>query len=135
MARFVRFVVVKDASSRHRLGELAAGQSFVGQAPVVIACCGKRYVDRYSWLGERMYIVDVTIAIDHLTLAARNEGLGTCWIGAFDHDGVKNLLGLSDGYDVIMLIPLGYPSSDSAFHETGNRIPLEKMVFSERFGR
>ena len=130
-----RFIVVKDAAARRRIGELAAGQTFVGQAPVVIVCCGKRYVDRWSWLAERMYIVDVTIAIDHLTLAARNEGLGTCWIGAFDHEPLKKLLKVPQGYDIIMLAPLGYPASPSVFHETSSRLGLDEISYSEEFGR
>lgn len=119
------FVVVKDEAKRRKL---AAGQSFVGEAPVVIVCCGKRYTDRYSWIRDNMYLVDCTIAIDHLTLAARNEGLGTCWIGAFDHEEVKRAVDVPDGYDVIMLIPVGYPASESAFREPGSRQALESIV-------
>lgn len=122
------FVVVKDAAKRRGLAKLACGQSFVGEAPVVILCCGQRYHDEYSWIGDNMYLVDCTIAIDHLTLAARNAGLGTCWIGAFDHAGVKRAVKLPAGYDVLMLIPLGYPASESAFHETSARKPLHKIV-------
>lgn len=122
------FVVIRDAVKRKEIAKLAAGQSFVGEAPIIIACCGKRYTDRYSWINDNMYLVDCTIAIDHLTLAARNEGLGTCWIGAFDHEGIKRAVDIPAGYDVIMLIPVGYPASEGAFRETGSRHLLEKIV-------
>ena len=122
------FVVVRDAAKRRELAELAAGQSFVGEAPVVIVCCGKRYTDRYSWIHDNMYLVDCAIAIDHLTLAARNEGLGTCWIGAFDHDGVKRAVDVPAGYDVLMLIPVGFPARQSAFRETESRKSLNEIV-------
>jgi len=122
------FIVVRDAAKRRELAKLAAGQSFVGEAPVVIVCCGKRYKDRYSWLGDSMYLVDCTIAIDHLTLAARNEGLGTCWIGAFDHEGVKQAAPVPAGHDVVMLMPVGYPASQKAFGETGSRHSLASVV-------
>jgi nitroreductase len=122
------FIVVRDAGVRRQLAALAADQSFVGEAPVVIACCGKRYTDRYSWIRDNMYLVDCTIAIDHLTLAARNEGLGTCWIGAFDHEGVKRLVKAAAGYDVIMLMPIGYPASPNAFRETRSRHSLQSIV-------
>jgi len=122
------FIVVRDAGKRKELASLAAGQSFVGEASVVIVCCGKRYMDRYSWLGDSMYLVDCTIAIDHLTLAARNEDLGTCWIGAFDHEGVKRAVQVPTGYDVIMLMPVGYLASPGAFRETSSRRPLEAVV-------
>jgi nitroreductase len=122
------FIVVRDQTTRRNLADLAAGQTFVGQAPVIIVCCGKRYTDRYSWLRENMYLVDCTIAIDHLTLAARNERLGTCWIGAFDHERVKEAAKVPDGYDVIMLMPVGYPASPGAFRGTTSRRALEEIV-------
>ncbi|MFC1453236.1 nitroreductase family protein [Verrucomicrobiota bacterium] len=122
------FIVVRGEAKRRELAELAGGQSFVGDAPVVIVCCGKRYTDRYSWIGDNMYLVDCTIAIDHLTLTARNEGLGTCWIGAFDHDGVKRAVQVPAGYDVIMLMPVGYSASADAFRETTSRRALEDIV-------
>ena len=122
------FMVVKDPAKRRRLAELAADQTFVGEAPVIIICCGRHYVDRYSWIGAHMYLVDCAIAIDHLTLAARNEGLGTCWIGAFDHDGVKKVVSVPAGHDVVMLLPMGYPASKSAFHETKARRSLAEVV-------
>ena len=122
------FVVVKDRAKRREIAQLAAGQSFVGEAPAVIVCCGKRYTDRYSWISGNMYLVDCTIAIDHLTLAARNEGLGTCWVGAFDHELLKKAVDIPRGYDIIMLIPIGHPATESAVRETGGRFPLKKIA-------
>ena len=127
------FVVVRDASIRKRLAERAAGQTFVGEAPVVIACCGRKYDDAYSWIGPHMHVVDVTIAIDHLTLAARNEGLGTCWIGAFDHEACKDLLKVPETHNIVMLVPMGYPAKDTAFGQTRNRLPLDQIVSVDHF--
>jgi len=122
------FIVARDAAKRRQLAEAAAGQSFVGEAPVVIVCCGKQYAERYSWIGDNMYLVDCAIAIDHLTLAARNEGLGTCWIGAFNHEGVKRAVKVPAGYDVIMLVPIGYPASPNAFREDASRHSPQSIV-------
>jgi len=129
-----RFVVVADKDKREQIAKAAANQMFVADAPIVIACCGKKYTDRWSWISENMYLVDTSIAIDHLTLAARNEGLGTCWIGAFDHNKIKKLLAVPDGFDVIALTPVGYPSSPELFRETQSRKPLDQIVFAETFG-
>ena len=122
------FLVVQDAARRRQLAQLAAGQMFVAEAPVVIVCCGRRYEDRYSWIKSNMYLVDCAIAIDHLTLAARNEGVGTCWIGAFDHDGVRKAVKVPPGYDVIMLLPIGYPASQAAFRAPSGRRGLREIV-------
>ncbi len=128
------FVVVRDAERRRKLAELCNGQRFIGEAPVVIAACGKSYRSTHHWIAEHMAIVDVTIAVDHLTLAARAEGLGTCWIGAFTHDPVHALLQVPDTHRVMWVTPLGYPASRDAFGETDRRNALDTMVSHESFG-
>jgi len=127
------YIVVRDENLRKQIATHSFNQTFIAEAPVIILCCGRRYHDPYSWIADNMYIVDCTISFDHLTLAARNEGLGTCWIGAFDNDALKKLLNVPDDYDIIMLTPLGYPASASAFRKTASRRPLEEIVHKERF--
>ena len=56
------------------------------------------------------YPVDLAIAVDHMTLAAADEGLGTCWIGAFSQDKVHEFLGIPKKYKVVSLLPLGFPN-------------------------
>ena len=51
----------------------------------------------------------MAIAFDHLVLAATAEGLGTCWIGAFEPGPLKKILGIPDGIEPKALTPLGYP--------------------------
>jgi len=77
-------------------------------------------------------IVDVTIAMDHLILAARAEGLGTCWIGSFNNDQIKELLGIPGGWWVVALTPLGYPEGEP-FAETTDRKPLGEIVSENRW--
>jgi len=130
-----RFVVVKDAATRGQLAKLAHNQQFVAQAPVVIVCCGKRYANSNSWIGDNLYLIDLGIAIEHLVLAARNEGLGTCWIGAFQDQPIKKLLSVPADHDILMLLPAGYPVSEDQFGATTERLAFDQLVFMERFGQ
>jgi nitroreductase len=107
-----RFVVVKDAATRQKLAVAARDQKFVGQAPVVIAACGTS--DLVMTCGQPAYPIDVAIALDHMTLAAASLGLGTCWIGAFYEDKVKEILGVPPEIRVVALLPLGYPAQQPA---------------------
>ena len=104
-----RFIVIKDASTRKALSEAAKNQKFLADAPVVIAACSveKEYV---MSCGQLAYPIDTASAVDHLTIAAVEEGLGTCWIGAFDEKKVKEILNIPDDIRVVTLLPLGYPS-------------------------
>ena len=64
----------------------------------------------------------VTIAVDHMSLAAIEEGLGTCWIGAFTEDQVKRILGISENIRVVVMLALGYPAEAPASR------PRKKLV-------
>ncbi len=125
-----RFVVVRDAATRQRLMAAANNQPFVGQAPVVIACCATQsdYVMR---CGQPSGPIDVAIAMDHMTLQAVEEGLGTCWIGSFYEDRVKDILGIPEPVRVIELLTLGYPADMPPASK--QREPLDRIVAYERW--
>ena len=124
-----RFVVVRDKPTRQKLMEAAKGQRFVGQAPVVIACCAE--TDQHVMTcGQKCYPIDVAIAIDHMTLVAVEEGLGTCWIGAFYANQVREILGIPEDVPVVELLTLGYPA---AIPKPSSRLPLEEIVKYERW--
>jgi nitroreductase len=103
-----RYVIVRDGETRQKLQKAAKGQTFVGQAPVVIAACAETDGHVMS-CGQPCYPIDVAISIDHMTLKAVEEGLGTCWVGAFYEDEVKQALGIPDDIRVVELLTLGYP--------------------------
>jgi nitroreductase len=124
-----KFVVVRDPKRRKELARAAAGQTFVGEAPVVIAAVSldPEYVMR---CGVPEYAVDLAIAVDHMTLQAVELGLGTCWIGAFSQEEVKRILGVPDEYKVVALLPLGYPAVPPG---PKSRKAPEEIVCYERF--
>ncbi|MCX6672678.1 MAG: nitroreductase family protein [Methanothrix sp.] len=105
-----KFIVVRDAATRQKLAGAARDQQFVGQAPVVIAACGTS--DLVMTCGQPAYAIDVAVALDHMTLAAAALGLGTCWIGAFYEDKVKEILGVPQEIRVVALLPMGYPAEE-----------------------
>jgi len=130
-----RFIVVRNAATRQALVPLCHNQAFIAEAPVVVVACAVDIKRNYGgYMGWGSVLVDVAIAVDHLTLAARAEGLGTCWIGAFDNAGVKKLLGIPDDVNVVALTPLGYPASKTAFSAQTSRVSLSEIVMKERWG-
>jgi len=124
-----RYVVVRDRETRQKLVEAAAGQAFVGEAPVVIACCAQTdgHIMR---CGQPCYPIDVAISIDHMTLKAVEEGLGTCWIGAFNEAKAKEILGVPDEVRVVELLTLGYPTQ---VPEGKTRKELGEIIKYERW--
>jgi nitroreductase len=125
-----RFVVVRDEDLRKKLFQAARKQKFVAQAPVVIACCADTN-NHVMACGQPCYPIDVAIAIDHLTLCAVAEGLGTCWIGAFYENKAKKILNIPKHVRVVGLLTLGYPRDPSPVKKT--RLSLEEIVHYERW--
>lgn len=124
-----KFVVVTDRNIREKLSHAANNQSFVAEAPVVIAAVGLN-PHKIMSCGIPGDPVDVAIAVDHMTLAAVEEGLGTCWIGAFSQEKVCGLLNIPKPYKVIELLTLGYPA-DTARQK--NRKSMEEIVCYQQF--
>jgi nitroreductase len=106
-----RLVVLKKAGREADLKRVYARDWFV-QAPLIICACA---VKGESWVrrdGKNYADVDTTIAFDHLILAARDLGLGTCWIGAFDPAAAREVLNLPAELEPVALTPLGYPADE-----------------------
>jgi len=125
-----RFVAVRDPAVRRRLSKAARGQKHVAQAAVVLACCAETDGHVMS-CGQACYPIDVAIAIDHLTLCATAEDLGTCWIGAFKENEVKEILGIPSQIRVVALLAIGYPEDPSPVEK--ERLALEAMVKYEQW--
>jgi len=125
-----RFVIVREPETRRKLAEKAGRQSFVGEAPVVIAACAETD-EHVMQCGQLSYPIDVAIALDHISLAAVELGLGTCWIGIFDEKLVKEVLGIPDKIRVVELMTLGYPADPGAVAK--KRLPFSRIVKYERW--
>ena len=85
------------------------------------------WVRRYD--GKNGAEVDASIVATYLMLTAENEGLATLWVGSFDPALLKGILPDTDGYELLAMINVGYPSGESApsaMH--GTRIPVGEFV-------
>ncbi len=102
-----KFIVVRDPAIRAKLVQ-AAEQAWMQAAPIIIAVVGTN--DRIMFCEIPAAPVDCAIAIDHMTLAAVEEGLGTCWIGHFKQDECKKILGVPDPAKIVQMLTLGYPA-------------------------
>ncbi|OGY43290.1 MAG: hypothetical protein A3J62_02890 [Candidatus Buchananbacteria bacterium RIFCSPHIGHO2_02_FULL_38_8] len=107
------FEVIKDILVKRKLVDeaISSGQDWINQAPVIIVVCtdldtakqnyGQRGVELYS-------IQDTAAATQNLLLAATELGLGTCWVGAFNEEKVKEILELSANLRPVVIVPIGY---------------------------
>lgn len=123
-----RFVVVTEPSIKAKLVEAANGQAFIAEAPaVIIACSNSDYV---MSCGQPIGPIDISIALEHIALAATAEGLATCWIGSFSPAKVRQVVSIPEDIEVIELMPIGYPADKA---REANRLGLGKIVCHEKW--
>ena len=132
-----RFILVADPELRRKVAQAAHDQLWMSDAPVIVVGCALpdqafKHMGGYGNSAD----VDVAIALDHLTLAAVADGLGTCWIGAFNEEKVKRLLEVPPQVKVVAMTPLGYPASpelNSPLDESRRKDAAE-IFHTERYG-
>lgn len=121
-----KFVVLQSADAKAGLYP-SYDRPWVREAPVIVVCCAD-YAQ--SWKrrsdGKDHADVDVAIAVEHLCLAAAEQGLGTCWVCNFDAEGLKASLHLPATLEPVAIVPLGYPADSSAPEK--KRKPLSEIT-------
>ena len=116
----IRFVVVKDHDILKNLCDTLITR-FVKFAPAAIVGCA----DVKSLLTGKWAVVDTTIAMQNMVIAASTLGIGSCWIGACKEEKVRELLRIPDKWKVVALVTLGYPAEQPQ--------PRKKKSFEEMF--
>ncbi len=99
------FVIVTDSEIKQ---ELSTGlfSRFLKNAPVIIVGCA----NPKALLTGKWATVDTTIALENMVLAAWSLGIGSCWIGNFKEQKIKELLKIPQDWKVVALVTFGYPA-------------------------
>lgn len=113
-----KIYVVKDAQIRKDLGRSTIMSTFVATAPVVLVICVN--LDRarrsYGIRGVDLYCLQDTAAlIENILLLAVEEGLGSCWVGAFPETSCKKILSIPPKYRPVAIIPIGFSAEEENF--------------------
>lgn len=115
-----------------RYRELMEAQAFVGTPladdPTLMEAAAKRRSSMDQATIKAYLTLNAAIAIEHIVLRAVDLGLGSCWIMMFDSAKTKSMLELGDRYEVIALLPIGYPDQSPAARP---RLPLEELILKE----
>jgi nitroreductase len=126
-----KIIVVRDVQMKQKVTQACNSQKFLVQAPVVLVVCGIPE-EAFQTVGGYMssHVIDASIALDHVTLAAHSLGLGTCWVAWFKEEKVKAILGIPEDVRVVALTPLGYPDESP---ERPSRKNLEELIAYDKY--
>lgn len=122
-----KFLVIDTPELRHAV-QKSYDREWFNSAPVYIVALGLHDVAWHRpFDGKDHTDVDVSIAVEHLCLAATTLGLGTCWVCNFDSALLSEALDLPEGVEPVAIIPVGYPL-DGTHAPEKNRKPLDEIV-------
>lgn len=119
------FVVVTDAEQRQRVAQACNNQMWMADAGCILVAVGLPEV------SQKWYPVDVAISLQTMVLAAWSLGYGTCWIGAFDPDQVKQVCQIPQELAVVACTPLGIPAIAP---DARDRKPWSQVFSSNTYG-
>ena len=129
-----RFIVVEDAAGRKALAESMEetnpGRKALMGAPIVIVLCALPS-ESEVWEGKDNMMLDAGLAMEHLILAATEQGLGTCWQGLFTENIVRLALNIPDDVRVVAMSPLGYAAEE---RRPRPRKAIADIVYYEKYG-
>ena len=122
-----KFFFIRDEKTRKQIAVAALNQDFLSTAPVVVVGCADSSIGiRYGRRGIELYsIQDVAVSVMAMMLVAHENGLGTCWVGAFQEAEVSKVLNLPENLRPVALIPVGYPER---IPKPPSRLPVKDLV-------
>ncbi|HHX17783.1 MAG TPA: nitroreductase [Clostridium sp.] len=124
------FIVITNEATKSKIANTYPRDWFK-TAPAIIVVCGDHSKSWKRSDGKDHCDVDAAIAIDHMTLAAADIGLGTCWVCAFDAAKCHEVLNLPENLEVIALLPIGYPADTAP--ENKKRLDISEIVTWEEY--
>jgi nitroreductase len=128
-----KFIVVLEKGKREQIAEACLKQLWMIPAPVhIVICADPKKAERYYGMrGERLYTIQNCAAVaENMMLEAHNQGLGSCWVGAFDEEMVKRVLAVPEEVRPQIIITLGYPDEEVP---RPVRFPLEIMTYFNKW--
>lgn len=120
------FIVVRKPETKKKLAAVANLQRFIADADTVLIALGDPAV------SKSLYKQDPMIAIEHMVLASTALGYGTCWIGAFNENDVKEIAKVPENMTVIALLPIGVPDEKPP---SKPRRAFKEVFFKESYGK
>ena len=128
-----RFVILTKQAKRQSIADACLQQDWMIEAPVYIVICNdyQSVKDYYGKLGQMYCIQNCANIATGIMLVAYNQGLGSCWVGAFDNEAVQRILNIPENMDPEIIITLGY--SDEV-KRPSLREDLQYLTFFNNWG-
>ncbi|HKX16536.1 MAG TPA: nitroreductase family protein [bacterium] len=121
-----QFVVVQSRETLVKLGAASPSGPYIAQAPMAIAVATEK--------ASRFGVSDGSRAIQSMMLTGWSDGVASNWVGFTGMSAAKSILGVPDDYDLLAIVPFGYPVTPGGRGKK-KRKPLREVAHRERFGK
>jgi nitroreductase len=121
----LHFILIADENVKREFSK-GVFNRFIKDAPLTIVGCA----NTSAVLTGKWAVVDTTIALQNMVIAAWAMGVGSCWIGDFKEEKVKQTLQIPDKWKVVALVSFGYPSEQP---KPRKKKPITKLVSFNKF--
>jgi len=128
-----KFILVTEEETRQAVGKACVDQHWVGSAPIIIVVCTdpERTKRFYGERGNKYSLQNGAAAVQNMLLATHYQGLGSCWVGAFEDESLRRTLSIPDSVAIHAVLPIGYADEQVP---TPLRLTLEHTTFIESWG-
>ena len=115
-------IVIRDPGVREAVSETLSqtnpARKGLAMAPLVLVMCAKKqsagfYKGKSTTKHGDWFMFDLGLATQNICLMVHNLGLGTVVVGMFDHDRARKVLKLGEDYEVVAMLPIGFPAKES----------------------
>ena len=125
-------IVVRDKDLRRDIGRFALNQGWMENAPVhLVVLRNDTHVKQVYTVDGHLYsIQSVSAFIQNLLILIHGAGLGGCWVGAYENQAIKDLLGIPGNKEIDAIIPVGYSLETPKI----DKDPMVSMIFYNKHG-
>ena len=127
-----RILVITDKEKIKSLDENGCTRYTFNAPLMMVVCYDKGKSWKRSFDGKDEGIVDASIITTHMMLEAVELGLGSTWVGAFDPAKAREILEVPENYEIVSLLPIGYPAMEPS-ERHHKRIDISEFTFRNKF--
>ncbi|NOZ47445.1 MAG: nitroreductase [Chlorobi bacterium] len=128
------FIVIKENENIKKVSSCYHREWLYDASAIIVACANHNISWKRPADGKDHADIDVSIAIDHMTLAATDMGLATCWICNFDVPECCKILNIPEHIEPIAILPVAYPEDKvNENRHTFQRKKIEEIIKWETF--
>ena len=130
----LRLILVSDRKLMQEIADTARQDSLSQASSLIVVCSDPAIaINAYGIRGYRYSRQQAGAAIENMLLEITDLGLASCWIGAFDDNVIRKILGIPQDVEVEAILPIA--KKPMIRESQRKKVPLNNILFFDRYGK